>query len=224
MRKFLHMAGGIAKKTLATAAKLAKKLAHIVLQAAGAAVSAVGKAVKGLLGKAACGVGKKVQKFIPPVCKVVMIVSGAVALLSCAALGKNPPFFGEFTVRHPEDKNVELLWHCGPFAYSLKKPGTVAREENQRQWIQVKDGKFTICRFDQDDGHYQLLNGTLESADGPYTFGTYLWARCNNLTKWERKLIDGPYIHHLAEVEGDYTWELREFCRLIPHLDSDTVD
>ena len=68
MRKFLHMAGGIAKKTLATAAKLAKKLAHIVLQAAGAAVSAVGRAVKGLLGKAACG---------------VMIVSGAVALLSC---------------------------------------------------------------------------------------------------------------------------------------------
>ena len=33
MRKFLHMAGGIAKKTLATAAKLAKKLAHIVLPA-----------------------------------------------------------------------------------------------------------------------------------------------------------------------------------------------
>ena len=126
----------------------------------------------------------------------------SMALLSCAALGKNPPFFGEFTVRHPEDKNVELLWHCGPFAYSLKKPGTVAREENQRQWFQVKDGKFTICRFDQDDGHYQLLNGTLESADGPYTFGTYLWAR----------------------FEGDYTWELREFCRLIPHLDSDTVD
>ena len=76
MRKFLHMAGGIAKKTLATVAKLAKKLAHIVLQAVGAAVSAVGRAVKGLL-------GKKVQKFIPPVCKVVMIVSGAVALLSC---------------------------------------------------------------------------------------------------------------------------------------------
>ena len=44
MRKFLHMAGGIAKKTLATAAKLAKKLAHIVLQAAGAAVSAVSSA------------------------------------------------------------------------------------------------------------------------------------------------------------------------------------
>ena len=83
MRKFLHMAGGIAKKTLATAAKLAKKLAHIVLQAAGAAVSGVGRALKGLLGKAACGVGKRVQKIIPPFCKVMMIVSGSVALLSC---------------------------------------------------------------------------------------------------------------------------------------------
>ncbi len=83
MRKFLHMAGGIAKKALAMAAKLAQKTAHIALQAVGAAVAAVGKAVKGLLGKAACGVGKKVQKIIPPVCKVVMIVSAAVAALSC---------------------------------------------------------------------------------------------------------------------------------------------
>ena len=83
MRKFLHMAGGIAKKTLAAAAKLAKKLAHIVLQAAGAAVSAVGKALKNLLDKVACGVGKKARRVVPPLCKIVMIVSGAVAVLSC---------------------------------------------------------------------------------------------------------------------------------------------
>lgn len=104
MRKFLHMAGGIAKKTLATAAKLAKKLAHIVLQAAGAAVSAVGRAVKGLLGKAACGVGKKVQKFIPPVCKVVMIVSGAVALLSCVA--------GSSAAKNSRKRNAYTTGRC----------------------------------------------------------------------------------------------------------------
>ncbi len=137
--------------------------------------------------------------------------------------GKNPPFFGEFTVRHPEDKNVELLWHCGPFAYSLKKPGTIAREENQRQWFQVKDGKFTICRFDQDDGHYQLLNGTLESADGPYTFGTYLWARFNDLTKWERK--------DRRPVHPSHGWRSRAIihgaARVLPPdpaSGSDTVD
>ena len=74
------------RKTLAGKASLspAQQLTYdMATKGASAAVSAVGRAVKGLLGKAACGVGKKVQKFIPPVCKVVMIVSGAVALLSC---------------------------------------------------------------------------------------------------------------------------------------------
>ena len=146
------------------------------------------------------------------------------ALLSCAALGKTPPFFGEFTVRHPEDRNVELLWHCGPFAYSLKKPGTAAKEVNMRQWFEVKDGKYTVARFDQDDGKYLLLNGVCESADGPYTFGTYLWARFKNLSAWEKKLIYGPYIHHVVEIEGDYTEELREFCKYIPHLNPDIVE
>ena len=80
MKKFLHQAGGIARKVTAAAVKLAKKLAHM---AAEAAVSAVGKAATKLLGKAACGVGKRVQKIIPPFCKVMMIVSGAVAVLSC---------------------------------------------------------------------------------------------------------------------------------------------
>lgn len=146
------------------------------------------------------------------------------AMLSCASLGKSVPFFGEFTVRHPEDKNVELLWHCGPFAYSLKKPSSVAKNVNMREWFEVKEGEFTVARMDQEDGKYSLLAGKCESADGPYTFGTYLWAKFDDLSKWERKLVEGPYIHHMAEIEGDYTKELREFCKYIPYLNPDSVD
>lgn len=145
------------------------------------------------------------------------------ALLSCASLGKKVPFFGEFTVRHPSDPNGELLWHCGPFAYSLKKDGSPCKNVNMRQWFQVKDGQYTVARFDQDDGKYSLLAGTCESMDGPYTFGTYLWAKFKNLPAWERKLVEGPYIHHMAEIEGDYTEELREFCKFVPALASDAV-
>ena len=93
-----------------------------------------------------------------------------------------------------------------------------------RQWFQVKDGKFTVARFDQDDGNYKLLAGACESTEGPYTFGTYLWAKFKNLAAWERKLVEGPYIHHLAEIEGDYTQELREFCKFLPALALDTVE
>ena len=146
------------------------------------------------------------------------------ALLSCASLGRKVPFFGEFTVRHPENKNGELLWHCGPFAYSLKKEGAPAKEVNMRQWFQVKDGRYTVARLDQNDGMYSLLAGTCKSTDGPYTFGTYLWAEFKNLNAWERKLVEGPYIHHMAEIEGDYTEELREFCKFVPALSPDTVE
>ena len=146
------------------------------------------------------------------------------ALLSCASLGQKVPFFGEFTVRHPDDPNGELLWHCGPFAYSLKKDGCPCKQVNMRQWFQVRDGLYTVARFDQDDGRYRLLAGTCRSTDGPYTFGTYLWAKFKNLAAWERKLVEGPYIHHMAEIEGDYTEELREFCKFIPALTPDQVD
>ncbi len=146
------------------------------------------------------------------------------ALLSCASLGKKTPFFGEFTVRHPDDLNGELLWHCGPFAYSLKKDGCPCKNVNMRQWFQVKDGQYTVSRLDQDDGKYSILAGTCRTMDGPYTFGTYLWAKFDDLSAWERKLIEGPYIHHMAEIEGDYTEELREFCKYVPGLKLDTVN
>ena len=46
---------------------------------------------------------------------------------------------------------------------------------------EVKDGTYTVARFDQDGGRYSLLNGVCETMDGPYTFGTYLWAKFDHL-------------------------------------------
>ena len=148
----------------------------------------------------------------------------SMAMLSCASLGRKIPFFGEFTVRNPENRNSELLWHCGPFAYSLKKEGCPCKNVNMRQWFQVKDGHYTITRFDQDNGDYMMLAGQFDSTTGPYTFGTYLWAQFDDLSKWERKLVEGPYIHHMAEIEGDYTEELKEFSKYVPGLKIDTVE
>lgn len=145
-------------------------------------------------------------------------------LLSSAALGERRPFLGEFTTRHPEDKNVELLWHCGPFAYSMKKEGMPCKCVNMRQWFAVKDGHYTVARMDQENGKYSILTGECDSAQGPYTFGTYLWAKFKNLSKWEKKLIEGPYIHHMSEVEGSYSDIMKEFCKYIPELSYDTVE
>lgn len=157
-------------------------------------------------------------------CESDVLGAISMAMLSCASLGRKVPFFGEFTVRHPENKNAELLWHCGPFAYSLKKEGTEAKIVNMREWLQVKDGSYTITRMDQDNGNYRMLVGDFKSTEGPYTNGTYLWAEFDNLSKWEKKLVEGPYIHHMAEIEGDYTEILKEFCKYVPGLSVDVVE
>ena len=144
-------------------------------------------------------------------------------LLKSFALGKQTPFLGEFTIRHPEDRSVELLWHCGPFAHSLHKAGKPCKCVNMREYFEVKSGHYTVARIDQEHGKYSIIAGECDSAEGPYTTGTYLWARFDDLDKWERKLIEGPYIHHVSEIEGGYTKEIKEFCKYVSDIRFDTV-
>lgn len=146
------------------------------------------------------------------------------ALLKSATLGKGKPLFGEFTVRHPENKNAELLWHCGPFPISQKAESgidSVARLVNQRSWFRGKDGTYTVARIDQESGDYMVLPLLCKTTEGPQTHGTYIWGEFEDLQKVEDRLIDGPYIHHFVEIEGDYRKEIAEFCKYFPNLKVD---
>lgn len=147
-------------------------------------------------------------------------------LLKSATLGIGKPIFGEFTVRHPENKNAELLWHCGPFPLSQKaESGTdsVARLVNQRSWFRAKDGIYTIARMDQESGNYKILPLVGKTTEGPQTHGTYIWAEFPDLQRIEDKIIDGPYIHHFVEIMGDYSKEIKEFTKYFPNLEIDEV-
>ena len=153
-------------------------------------------------------------------------VHGAItnALLYCASRGKNPPLFGEFTVRNPQNKNSELLWHCGPFPYSMRAEDSKPKLFNTKPSFRAKDGKYTIARFQGDNGKYTLLGGNFNTCEGPLTFGTYMWAEFKDWAKLEKKIIEGPYIHHMSEVYGDYTEVLKEFCKYVPSLEFDALE
>lgn len=153
-------------------------------------------------------------------------IHGAVtcALLKCASRGREVPLFGEFTVRHPQNENAELLWHCGPFPYSIKAEGEKASLFNTKPSFRARDGKYTIARFQADGGEYRLLGGEYKTTEGPYTFGTYMWAEFKDWPAIEKKLIDGPYIHHMTELYGEYAEELEEFCKYIPGLEFDPLE
>ena len=146
------------------------------------------------------------------------------ALLKSATLGEGKPLFGEFTVRHPENKNAELLWHCGPFPLSQKAESGIdstARLVNQRSWFRAKDGTYTVARIDQESGHYMILPLLCHTTPGPQTHGTYIWGEFDDLQAVEDRLLDGPYIHHFVEMQGDWRQEIEEFCKYFPNLSVD---
>ncbi len=161
-------------------------------------------------------------------------IHGAIsAVLLQAAMGDTTPhFFADITIRHPEDDNTELLWHCGPFPPSLAKSG--AEKKLTDHWnggtepgdlaYPLKDGALTLCRFDGQDGAYKLFIGEGVTTDGPRTVGTYVYIKVNDWPKWEHKLVKGPYIHHVAGVYGRCGEVLSEACRYIPGLEADPCE
>lgn len=162
-------------------------------------------------------------------------INGAVTavMLQAAALNEKPHFFADITVRHPEKDNVELLWHCGPFPFSLAKD--ISKANAGAHWVlksgaygtcewEIKGGDITIARFDGDHGNYQMLVGEGKGVDGPFTRGTYVWFEVGSWPKWEKKVVKGPYIHHVAGIHGKYADILHEACQYIPGLTSDPVE
>ena len=150
-------------------------------------------------------------------------INGAVtmAMLKAASLGQDLPFLADLTVRHPENENAELLWHCGPF------PQTLAKYPEQRELIgftgfwELKGGDITVARFDGCRGKYNLFAGLGQGVDGPSTNGNYVWLEVDDWVKWEKKFIYGPYIHHVACIHGDYTQIIEEACKYIGEVEID---
>ena len=172
------------------------------------------------------------EEFLPVSCETD--IHGAVTSVITQALGRwtTPVFFADVTVRHPENDNGELLWHCGPFPLGLKKPGSAA--SISKHYIldsacpgvnecEIKGGDITVCRFDGDNGVYKLLGARCKGIDGPLSRGTYVWVEFENLPALEEKLVRGPYIHHIAGIHADITSALTEFVRYIPGLEPDLV-
>ncbi len=153
-------------------------------------------------------------------------VHGAITsvLLTAAARWETPNFLADVTIRHPYNDNAELLWHCGPFPKSLAKEGSnPALVDCQGQW-ELKGGDVTLARFDADRGKYKLFADQARGVEGPSTNGNYLWIETNNWVKWEKKLIYGPYIHHVSAIHGKYANILHDACRYMNGVEPDSVE
>ena len=163
------------------------------------------------------------EKGLPVACETD--VHGAItsAILAAAARGETPNFLADVTIRHPTNDNAELLWHCGPFPKSLAKDYKQrVMVEGHGQW-ELKGGDITVARFDAIGGKYSLFAGQAVGTDGPSTQGNYIWIETDDWPKWERKLVCGPYVHHVAAIHGKFIPILDEACKYIGNIERDFV-
>lgn len=159
-------------------------------------------------------------------------IHGAVTavLAMAAARYTTPIFLADMTIRHPENKNAELMWHCGVFAKDLAKENqdlVIGKHYNRLcpavgEW-QLKDGDLSVVRFDGMTGDYSIFLGNAKTTEGPKTVGAYVWIEVDDWSKWEHKLIYGPYIHHCVGIYADVIDIIKEACRYIPGLTPDCV-
>lgn len=174
--------------------------------------------------------GLLTEEGIPVACETDIHGAISAVMLQEAARRVSPVFFADLTVRHPDNDNAELLWHCGNFPNELAKDQQKAYAGRHfvlpthcagtGEW-EVKPGDLTICRFDGDFGEYSLFMGEGTAVEGPFTRGTYAWMEVPDWDVWENKLVTGPYVHHCAGVHAKTSAVLYEACRYIPGLKAD---
>lgn len=154
---------------------------------------------------------------IPIACECDLNGAVTLAILRAVSLSQNPTFFADLTIRHPDNDNAELLWHCGQFPYELKDASCPAQIKEGRQVFRIRQSDHvTVARFEEDHGEFLLFAGEGRTTVGPETTATYTWFETDNWRAWEEKLMFGPYIHHVGGIFGSYQRALKEAMRYLP--------
>jgi L-fucose isomerase-like protein len=154
-------------------------------------------------------------------------------LIEAASPESVPSFFPEFTSRHPENDNAVLLWHASA-PISLRHPDTEF-VPILPPWIleglpatslqfRLRDGDLTVCRFDGVRGEYRLGVGEGRMVPGPMTREVYGWMEVDNWPVWERRVIEGPYVHHCSAIYERCADTLAQACDWIPGLEVERFD
>lgn len=172
---------------------------------------------------------------LPVVCETDIHGAITSVMAKAATFNRQVPFFADLTVRHSENENSELLFHCGNFPLSLSKCDDGCKPKFNNHFLfdshapgtlegEIVGGDMTIVRFDGDHGNYQLFLGKAKGVEGKFTRGSYVWVEVENWPRWEEKLVTGPYVHHCVGIHADIVPVLYEACKYINGLTPDFAD
>ena len=166
--------------------------------------------------------GELSDRGFPTACETDVWGAVSQLILAQASLGEDTEFLADWTFRHPSNENGELLWHGGPFAWSLadknlpRKPSLHRNFKNfWEPWWEMKQGYITMCRVDELNGEYYIFIGGAKTIKGPETTGTWVWIEVDNWKNWEETLMFGPFIHHVGGIYCNYADVISEAARYL---------
>ena len=151
----------------------------------------------------------------------------------CAALHETVPHFIDWTIRHRENPNQLLAWHCG------NAPACLAKDPQQRalrsrkdmkgeldvpecdtqaglSQFQLKPGVVTFCRMAEYGDEWKMLIAAGQIVPSDETLaGTWSWVQVKDHDTLYRTLVEEGFVHHASMIHGDQTQALLQACKFL---------
>ncbi|MEM1525788.1 MAG: hypothetical protein QW775_05905 [Ignisphaera sp.] len=180
-------------------------------------------------GLSPCNVlGRLTQNGVMSACEVDIYGVLTMIIQYAASLGTSPPFFIDWTIKHPTKPNVFLAWHCGNAPPALFcAPGNLLYHSIMYRDVGVeraygtlegrlKPDTVTIARLVEYDGEFKLFVTKGRSIEEEANFrGSWVWVEVPDLEKVYRTLIEEGFIHHASMIYGDYVESIVKAAKIL---------
>ena len=127
---------------------------------------------------------------IPVACETDVHGAITALLVEAAALKTKRFLFADWTIRHPDIPNGELLQHCGPWPVSVSKEKPLLTYPLALIFLEALQQRQSTVLF-----LYVVLTATMvnilslirpcKGVEGPLCKGTYLWIEVENIKRLE---------------------------------------
>ncbi len=190
--------------------------------------------VQRLMGISVCAVyGRLTGQGMLTACETDVLGALAMLVQYRVALGETVPHFIDWTIRHRENPNWLLAWHCGnaPTCLAADPQQTALRSRRDMKGtlpvqggdpmaglhqFQIKPGVVTFCRLAEYDDQWKMLITTGTIVPTAETLaGTWGWVEVADHDKLYRTLVEEGFVHHASMIHGDYTKALLEVCKFM---------
>jgi L-fucose isomerase-like protein len=186
------------------------------------------------LGISVCAVyGRLTGRGMLTACEADIVGALSMLVNYRAALGQTVPHFIDWTIRHRENPNRLLAWHCGnaPFCLANDPKKTALRSRRDMTGtlpakegdftaglgqFQIKPGRVTFCRLAEYDDQWKMLIATGEIIPSDEVLsGTWSWVEVRDHDTLYRTLVEEGFVHHASMIHGDQTQALLQACKFL---------